>query len=42
MGGKTGTVSGEADKATDEPSAAEERRAQGYGGSRDMDRTVGA
>ncbi|KAF3048094.1 hypothetical protein E8E12_010251 [Didymella heteroderae] len=42
MGGKTNTVTGEADKATDDPSAAEERRAQGYGGSKDMDRTIGA
>ncbi|KAJ4983806.1 hypothetical protein SVAN01_10726 [Stagonosporopsis vannaccii] len=42
MGGKTGTVSGEADKATDEPSAERERGQQGYGGARDMRRDVGA
>lgn len=42
MGGKTNTVTGEADKATDEPSAAKERREQGYGGNKDMDRTIGA
>lgn len=42
MGGKTNTVTGEADKATDEDSTAKERREQGYGGSKDMDRTIGA
>lgn len=42
MGGKTNTVTGEADKPTDDSSAAETRREQGYGGSKDMDSTVGA
>ena len=42
MGGKTNTTTAEADKATDEPSAAQERREQGYGGSKDMDRNIGA
>ncbi|KAJ8106031.1 hypothetical protein OPT61_g9814 [Boeremia exigua] len=42
MGGKTGTVSGEADTRTQDPTSAQERRAQGYGGSADMDRNVGA
>lgn len=42
MGGKTNTTTGEADKATDDPSAAQERRQQGYGGSKDMDRSIGA
>lgn len=42
MGGKTNTTTGEVDRATDDPSAARERRVQGYGGSKDMDRTIGA
>ncbi|KAJ4340695.1 hypothetical protein N0V87_002356 [Didymella glomerata] len=42
MGGKTNTVTGEADKATDDDSAAKERREQGYGGGKDMDTTIGA
>lgn len=46
MGGKTGSegglVGGEADKKTEDMSAAGERRAQGYGGAKDMDREVGA
>jgi len=42
MGGKTNTVTGEADKATGDDSAAKARREQGYGGSKDMDRTIGA
>ncbi|KAF9698373.1 hypothetical protein EKO04_003500 [Ascochyta lentis] len=42
MGGKTNTTTGETDKATDEDSAAKERREQGYGGGRDMDRNIGA
>lgn len=42
MGGKTNTVTGEVNKATDDPRAAQERRAQGYGGDKDMDGTIGA
>ncbi|KAF1925462.1 uncharacterized protein M421DRAFT_242784 [Didymella exigua CBS 183.55] len=42
MGGKTNTVTGQADKPTDETSAEKQRREQGYGGSKDMDRTIGA
>ncbi len=42
MGGKTGTVSGEADARTQDPTAAQERREQGYGGNADMDRNIGA
>jgi hypothetical protein len=52
MGGKTTSSSGEANaeggfggtKALDEQdeSAAKERREQGYGGEKDMDRNIGA
>lgn len=35
-------MSGEVDKATDEPGAERVRAQQGYGGSGDMDREVGA
>ncbi|KAF1963212.1 hypothetical protein CC80DRAFT_542355 [Byssothecium circinans] len=51
MGGKTGTVAGEATQggfggteALKEQggSVAQERREQGYGGSKDMDRNIGA
>jgi hypothetical protein len=42
MGGKTNTTTGETDKPTDDDSAAKSRGEQGYGGSKDMDRTIGA
>lgn len=42
MGGKTNTTTGEVDKATDEDSAAKQRKEQGYGGEKDMDRNIGA
>jgi hypothetical protein len=52
MGGKTTTSSGEAKADTgfggtealgdDDDSAAKQRREQGYGGSKDMDRNIGA
>ena len=44
MGGKTegGLAGGEVDKKTDDMGAAQQRRAQGYGGDKDMDREVGA
>jgi len=52
MGGKTTTSSGEAKVSTglggteaqgdENESAAKQRREQGYGGNKDMDRTIGA
>jgi hypothetical protein len=52
MGGKTTSSSGEANAGsgfggtkaaeTEADSAAKERREQGYGGERDMDREIGA
>ncbi|KAF1360073.1 hypothetical protein EJ07DRAFT_165706 [Lizonia empirigonia] len=42
MGGKTNTTTGEVDKATDEDSAAKQRKEQGYGDGKDMDRNIGA
>lgn len=52
MGGKTTSSSGETKAETgfggtaalsdDNESAAKQRREQGYGGSKDMDRTIGA
>lgn len=41
MGGKTNTTTGEADAPSEDQSTAEARRAQGYGGSEDMDRKIG-
>jgi hypothetical protein len=41
MGGKT-NATGEADKVDDGPSAAHQRKEQGYGGGKDMDRNIGA
>ena len=41
MGGKT-NATGEVDKPDNDPTPAETRRAQGYGGANDMDRTIGA
>jgi hypothetical protein len=41
MGGKT-NATGEADAVDDGSSAAKARRVQGYGGSKDMDRNIGA
>ena len=53
MGGKTTSSTGEANNDSgfggtealgndDDESAAKQRRAQGYGGNKDMDRTIGA
>lgn len=42
MGGKTEGMSGEVDGKTADMGAAQERRAQGYGGEKDMDRDIGA
>lgn len=41
MGGKT-NATGEVDKPDNDPTPAETRREQGYGGANDMDRTIGA
>lgn len=42
MGGFTTTSSGGADKVGDAADAAQSRKAEGYGGEKDMDREIGA